>query len=281
MQKATRFCYKSTRTPKIFAPAAGCGRLRRKVLLTSAAARRPSWRPGGTTKWVWDPLSDPLDFWTSGLDSHLQGQQPERSGTKRLIFAQGPTAQSRANETPALRHDPPHKNIRSGDPPLHPTHMTAPKNTQGTTGRQPSSCGVTARQSKVESLFGAPGRRKAVAADGRPPSTGRCARVPPLARRTAASRRSEGSCPWSRQVASLRSAPPPRSPRNSRCIIPVPVGTFSPLKVGVEGTDAFGSRRRAASPLQVVGRSPWTRGQTQATRASAGQAASSREGRWG
>ena len=115
----------------------------------------------------------------------------------------------------------------------------------------------------------------------KPPSTGRCARVPPLARRTAASRRSEGSCPWSRQVASLRSAPPPRSPRNSRCIIPVPVGTVSPLKVGVEGTDAFGSRRRAARPLQVVVRPPWTRGKTQATRASAGQAASSRAGRWG
>ena len=49
----------------------------------------------------------------------------------------------------------------------------------------------------------------------------------------------------------------------------------------LEGTDAFGSRRRAASPLQVVVRPPWTRGQTQATRASAGQAASSREGRWG
>ena len=54
-----------------------------------------------------------------------------------------------------------------------------------------------------------------------------------------------------------------------------------PLKVGVEGTDAYGSRWRAASPLQVVVRPPWTRGQTQATRASAGQAASSREGRWG
>ena len=152
--------------------------------------------------------------------------------------------------------------------------MGAPKNTQATTGRQPSSCGVTARQSEVETSFGAAGRRKAVAADGRPPSTGRCARVPPLARRTAASRRSEGSCPWSRQVASLRSAPPPRSPRNSRCIIPVPVGTFSPSKVGFEGTDAFGSRRRAASPLQVVVRPPWTCGEAQATRASAGQAAS-------
>ena len=53
------------------------------------------------------------------------------------------------------------------------------------------------------------------------------------------------------------------------------------LKVGVEGTDAFGSRRRAASPLQVVVRPPWTCGEAQATRASAGQAASSREGRWG
>ena len=83
------------------------------------------------------------------------------------------------------------------------------------------------------------------------------------------------------QVASLGSAPPPRSTRNSRCIIPVPVGTVSPLKVGVEGTDGFGSRRRAASPLQVVVRPPWTRGQTQATRASAGQAASSRADRWG
>ena len=43
-QKAPLFAYKSTRTPKIFAPAAGCGRLRREVLLTSAAPRRPSWR---------------------------------------------------------------------------------------------------------------------------------------------------------------------------------------------------------------------------------------------
>ena len=43
--KSTTFCYKSTRTPKIFAPAAGCGRLRREVRLASAGARRPSWRP--------------------------------------------------------------------------------------------------------------------------------------------------------------------------------------------------------------------------------------------
>ena len=43
-QKAPLLAYKSTRTPKIFAPAAGCGRLRRGVLLLSAAARRPSWR---------------------------------------------------------------------------------------------------------------------------------------------------------------------------------------------------------------------------------------------
>ena len=42
--KSTTFCYKSTRTPKIFAPAAGCGRLRREVLLASAGPLRPSWR---------------------------------------------------------------------------------------------------------------------------------------------------------------------------------------------------------------------------------------------
>ena len=47
--KSTSFCYKSTRTPKIFAPAAGCGRLRREVLLASAGARRPSWRQSTTT----------------------------------------------------------------------------------------------------------------------------------------------------------------------------------------------------------------------------------------
>ena len=44
-QKAPLFAYKSTRTPKFFAPAAGCGRLRREVFLASAAPRRPSWRP--------------------------------------------------------------------------------------------------------------------------------------------------------------------------------------------------------------------------------------------
>ena len=42
--KSTTFCYKSTRTPKIFAPAAGCGRLRRGVLSLSAGPLRPSWR---------------------------------------------------------------------------------------------------------------------------------------------------------------------------------------------------------------------------------------------
>ena len=46
--KSTSFCYKSTRTPKIFAPAAGCGRLRRGVLLLSAGPLRPSWRPWRT-----------------------------------------------------------------------------------------------------------------------------------------------------------------------------------------------------------------------------------------
>ena len=64
-------------------------------------------------------MSDPLDFWTSGLDSHLHKQQPERSGTRTNVFAREPTAQSRANETPALRHNAPRKNVRSGDPP-HP-----------------------------------------------------------------------------------------------------------------------------------------------------------------
>ena len=60
-------------------------------------------------------MSDPLDFWTSGLDSHLHCHAPERSGTRTDIFAQGPTAQSRASGTPALRHDPPRKNGHSGD----------------------------------------------------------------------------------------------------------------------------------------------------------------------
>ena len=50
--KSTTFCYKSTRTPKIFAPAAGCDRLRREVLLASAGARRPSWRHT-TTGTIW------------------------------------------------------------------------------------------------------------------------------------------------------------------------------------------------------------------------------------
>ena len=48
-------------------------------------------------------MSDPLDFWTSGLDSHLHCHAPERSGTRTKVFARGPTAQSRATGTPALR----------------------------------------------------------------------------------------------------------------------------------------------------------------------------------